>query len=92
MSATGITNFAYPPAGKPGRLAGEFDAVVLPGPPRGLDAVPPDKVLVCLGGMGEYAAELESWAERDWIAVIGIRPGRERLDGPLLPFPGPAAG
>jgi hypothetical protein len=29
---------------------------VLPGPPRGLDAVPPDKALVCVGDMGEYEA------------------------------------
>ncbi len=38
------------------------------------------------------ARELESWAERDWVAVIGIGPEREHLDGPLPPFPGKAAG
>lgn len=38
------------------------------------------------------ATELESWAERDWVAVIDIGPGREHLDGPLPPFPGPGSG
>jgi hypothetical protein len=38
------------------RLVSEFGAVVLPGPPGGLDAVPPDKALVCVGDMGEYEA------------------------------------
>jgi hypothetical protein len=196
--------------GKLDRLVSEFGAVALPGPPRGLDAVPPDKALVCVGDMGEYeapgyilteaefaiwtdaadegvktwllmdrdagdalcpaaagerqtwqeamerdaeavahtdnlvpvarvsrralgrdadllrkyaaalggpaparpsgwpegvtrehvvaadliaiATQLESWAERDWIAVIDIGPEREHLDGPLPPFPGQAAG
>lgn len=197
-------------AGKLDRLVSEFGAAVLPGPPRGLEDVPPDKALVCVADMGEYeapgyilteaefavwtdaadegvrtwllmdrdaadalcpgaaedrqswqegmergaeaaahtdnlvpvarvsrwtlgrdagllrkyaaalggpaprgprgwpegvtrehivaadliaiATELESWAERDWIAVIDIGPEREYLDGPLPPFPGPAAG
>lgn len=196
--------------GKLDLLVSEFAAVVLPGPPRGLDAVPPDKALVCVGDMGEYeaagyilteaefavwtdasdegvktwllldrdtadvlcpgaaedrrswqegmervaeaaahtdnlvpvarvsrrslgrdagllrkyaaalggpasagpdgwpegvtreqivaadltriATALESWAKRDWIAVIDIGPGREHLEGPLPPFPGPTAG
>jgi hypothetical protein len=34
------------------------------------------------------AEELESWLERDWIAVIDISPEREHLAGPLPPFPG----
>lgn len=42
--------------GKLDRLVSEFGAVALPGPPRGLDAVPPDKALVCVGDMGEYEA------------------------------------
>jgi hypothetical protein len=42
--------------GKLDRLVSEFGAVVLPGPPRGLDAVPPDKAPVCVGDMGEYEA------------------------------------
>jgi len=42
--------------GKLDRLISEFDAVVLPGPPRGLDDVPPDKALVCVVDMGEYEA------------------------------------
>lgn len=34
------------------------------------------------------AAQLESWLECDWIAVIDIGPEREHLAGPLPPFPG----
>jgi hypothetical protein len=196
--------------GKLDRLVSEFGAVILPGPPRGLDAVPPDKALVCVGDMGEHeapgyilteaefaiwadaadegvktwllmdrdtadalcpgaaedqqtwqegmerdaeaaahtdnlvpvarvsrrslgrdaglvrkhaaalggpapagpggwptgvtrehivaanliaiATQLESWAERDWIAVIDIGPEHEHLDGLLPPFPGSATG
>ena len=33
------------------------------------------------------AKDLESWAERDWIAVIDIGPAREHLAGPLPRFP-----
>jgi hypothetical protein len=195
--------------GKLDRLLGEFGAVALPGPPGGLDEVPPDRALICVVDMGDYEApgyiiteielatwadradtrprtwllmdrgvadrlcpgaaedreswqsgverdaeaaahtdnlvpvarasrsglrrdvgllrqyaavlrgeltgtradelltdvrsrrvasadldaiakDLESWAERDWVAVIDIGPEREHLAGPLPPFPGPA--
>lgn len=36
----------------------------------------------------EIAHDLESWAERDWVAVIELDAGREHLDGPLPPLPG----
>ena len=38
--------------------------------------------------LGAIAKDLESWAERDWIAVIDLGPEREHLAGPLPPFPG----
>jgi hypothetical protein len=38
------------------------------------------------------AKNLESWAGRDWIAVIDLGPEREHLAGPLPPFPGLSAG
>jgi len=38
--------------------------------------------------LGAIAKDLESWAERDWIAVIDLGPQREHLAGPLPPFPG----
>ncbi len=44
------------PRGKLDRLLSEFGAVVLPGPPPGLDEVPPDNALVCVGDQGSYEA------------------------------------
>jgi hypothetical protein len=43
---------------------------------------------VAAADLDAIAKVLESWAERDWIAVIGIGPEREHLAGPLPPFPG----
>lgn len=43
---------------------------------------------VAAADQGTIAKDLESWAERDWIAVIDIGPEREHLAGPLPPFPG----
>jgi len=44
------------PRGKLDRLLSEFGAAVLSGPPPGLDEVPADKALVCVGDMGDYEA------------------------------------
>jgi hypothetical protein len=33
------------------------------------------------------AQDLESWIERDWIAIIDFGPERQNLKGPLPPFP-----
>ena len=60
------------PRGKLDRLIGQFGAEVLPGPPRGLDEVPQDKALVCVGDMGKYEAagyiltetEFAAWTDR----------------------------
>jgi hypothetical protein len=38
--------------------------------------------------LGAIAKDLESWAERDWIAVIDLGLQREHLAGPLPRFPG----
>jgi hypothetical protein len=43
---------------------------------------------VASADLDAIAKDLESWAERDWIAVIDIGPEREHLAGPLPPFPG----
>jgi hypothetical protein len=51
--------------GKLDRLVGAFGAVARPGPPRGLDAAPPDKALVCVGDMGEYEAPVTSSPKLD---------------------------
>jgi hypothetical protein len=37
-------------------LISQYGAVALPGPPAGLDELPPDKALICIGDMGEYEA------------------------------------
>ncbi|MDQ2810988.1 MAG: hypothetical protein M3Z75_03675 [Actinomycetota bacterium] len=60
------------PSGKLERLISQYAAEVLPGPPRGVDEVPPDKALVCVGDMGGYEAagyiiteqEFATWAGR----------------------------
>lgn len=44
------------PRGKLDLRISQFGAVVLPGPPGGLDEVPPDKALICVAGMGKYEA------------------------------------
>jgi hypothetical protein len=43
---------------------------------------------VAAADLDAIAKDLESWAGRDWIAVIDIGPEREHLAGPLPPFPG----
>jgi hypothetical protein len=43
---------------------------------------------VASADLDAIAKDLESWAERDWIAVIDIGPEREHLAGPLPSFPG----
>ena len=69
--------------GKLDRLLGEFGAVALPGPPGGLDEVPPDRALICMVDMGDYEApgyiiteiELAAWADpadtrpRTWLLM-----------------------
>ena len=69
--------------GKLDRLLGEFGAVALPGPPGGLDEVPPDRALICVVDMGDYEApgyiiteiELAAWADpadtrpRTWLLM-----------------------
>jgi hypothetical protein len=75
-----------------GRDAGLLRKYVagLGGPaPRGPEGVTREHILAA--NLIAIAAELESWAECDWTAAIGIGPGREHPDGPLPPFPGPAA-
>jgi hypothetical protein len=57
------------PRGKPDRLLSEFGAVALPGPPDGLDEVPPDKALICVGDMGEYEAPGYIITEIDKAAI-----------------------
>jgi hypothetical protein len=47
---------------------------------------------VASADLDAIAKDLESWAERDWIAVIDIGPEREHLAGPLPPFPETTAG
>ena len=85
------------------RLVSEFGAVVLRGPPRGLDAGPPDKALVCVSGLGEYeapgyilsGAESAIWTGaadedvRTWLLVDrGTAPLRTaRADRPQEPGP-----
>jgi hypothetical protein len=57
------------PTGKLDRLLSEFGAVALPGPPGGLEEVPPGKALICVADMGAYEApgyiiteiELATW-------------------------------
>ena len=57
--------------GRLDRLLGEFGAVALPGPPGGLDEMPPDRALICVVDMGDYEApgyitteiELAAWAD-----------------------------
>jgi len=41
---------------------------------------------VAAADLDAIAKDLESWAERDWVAVIDIGPEREHLAGPLPPF------
>lgn len=43
---------------------------------------------VAAADLRDVAKDLESWADRDWVAVIELGPGREHLDGPLPPLPG----
>src|SRR5260370_2904899 len=43
-------------AGKLEQLVSQFDAEVLPGQPRGLDEVPPDKALICVVDACAYEA------------------------------------
>jgi hypothetical protein len=59
------------PRGKLDLLISQFGAEVLPGPPGGLDEVPPDKALICVADMGKYEAagyivtetEFASWTD-----------------------------
>jgi hypothetical protein len=67
-------------------------AAALRGEPTGTRA---DKLLTDAGSrritaadLDAIAKDLESWLQRDWIAVIDIGPEREHLAGPLPPFPG----
>ena len=72
--------------GKLDRLLGEFGAVALPGPPGGLDEVPPDRALICVVDMGDYEApgyiiteiELAAWAD-----PADTRPEDLAAHGPL---------
>ena len=83
----------YDPANPVGRLLRQY-AAVLRGELTGTRA---DELLTDVGSrrvasadLDAIAKDLESWAERDWVAVIDIGPEREHLAGPLPPFPGPA--
>ena len=67
-------------------------APALRGEPTGTRA---DKLLTDAGSrriaaadLDAIAKDLESWLQRDWIAVIDIGPEHEHLAGPLPPFPG----
>jgi hypothetical protein len=44
--------------------------------------------MVAATDLKAIAQDLASWAERDWVAVIDLGPGRENLEGPLPKFPG----
>jgi hypothetical protein len=46
---------------------------------------------IAAADLADIAEHLESWAERDWIAVIDLGPEREHLAGPLPRFPGTAS-
>lgn len=55
----------------------------------------PDRLITDAGSrriasadLDAIAEKLESWLERDWIAVIDISPECEHLAGPLPPFSG----
>jgi len=63
-------------------------------PSMGLDGWPggTGREHIAAADLVAIAKDLESWAERDWIAMIDLGPEREHLAGPLPPFPGPAAG
>jgi hypothetical protein len=83
----------HDPADPVGRLLRQY-AAVLRGELTGTRA---DELLTDVGSrrvasadLDAIAKDLESWAERDWVAVIDIGPEREHLAGPLPPFPGPA--
>ena len=80
--------------GKLDRLLGEFGAAALPGPPGGLDEVPPDKALICVVDMGDYEApgyiiteiELAAWADPadtrpEDLAAHGPLDGRQAVPG-----------
>jgi hypothetical protein len=66
-------------------LAGELDSD--DAPPRPLLEAAGDR-RVASTDLREIARMLESWAERDWIAVIELSADRQYLDGPLPPLPG----
>jgi hypothetical protein len=66
-------------------------ASALRGDPRGTayDRVAdPQRQRIVAADLDAAAHDLESWIERDWIAIIDFGPERQSLEGPLPPFPG----